>query len=675
MSSVFPTDFKELVRSRTNLVELVGQTVALTPTRNGTDYVGLCPFHSDNSPSFHVYPERQSWRCWVCDDGGDCFSFLQKVEALSFPASIERLANDAGIDIPQEFSRSRKKSSNREQIYEAIAWAEEQFHWFLMNSRDATVARQYLTDRGFGEETINKFKLGYHPNDWSWLIDRARDHHSIKSLLEARLIGERKNGNGYYDYFVDRVMFPIRDQRGRPVAFGGRMLPGSNNDPKYWNSPDSELFSKNRLLYAFDIAKEAIRQSKTAVVTEGYTDCISCHLSEISNTIATLGTALTDNHVSLLKRFADKVVLVFDGDKAGQNAAERSLAKFIAQEVDLRILTLPEGQDPADYLAEFGADSFNQLTQSAPEALDYKLGSLFNRFDIDSIDGRQRVLDEMLGLMATAPGLTGSIREDLVIGKLSSQLGVNERSVRNRYQEVRTQNKKRQVNRVRIQNQQQTWKEQNSANKPNDSFVEQYEQNAHRYAVEAEQDDGQPAIRFDGPADVTTTAPVEITPRMRWEEQEVLEIIFSVPDTINAISQRIGRDDFYDPQLGRLLELCFDLAEQGVSPSISSVTAAIEDPDLKSLALKIDAKRIEKEIETKISESHRASVGEVLSTEGSVLPAFIAKTLDNLKQRRAKQKLEVSKQKIARNATPGTLDRDTLESLRKAQEFHRQRAT
>lgn len=657
MSFAFPSDFKEQVRARTNLVELVGQTVALKPIRGGSDFIGLCPFHDDHNPSFHVYPSRQSYRCWVCDEGGDCFSFVQKVEGLTFPAAVEHLAKLAGVEIPKELNRSREKSSNREQLYEALAWAEEQFHWYLMNSREATEAREYFASRNYSDETLKQFRIGYHPDNWSWLIDRARDQHSMANLLAARLIGQRQGGNGYYDNFVDRVLFPIRDDRGRTVGFGGRVLPGREG-AKYWNSPDSELFSKNRLLYAFDVAKEPVRRSKTALVTEGYTDCISCHIHGVTNVVATLGTALTENHVTLLRRFAEKVVLVFDGDSAGQDAAERSLGKFISQDIDLRVLSLPEGQDPADYLAEHGSEKFNQLIETAVEAWEHKYRILLNRYDINSLHGGERILNEMLELLATAPNLSGTIRETRVLGKLATQLGINEVDVRARYAELKKKEAFRQSQQNKFKNQQT---HHSAAPTPPPHYIEQQQQD-----IEPQFDEPQDDASYN---DLINEPSQPISNRVRREEQEVLEIILSVPDKVDMIRQHIGRDDFCDPQLGQLLDVCFDLAEQGEVPSIDQVTVALEDPNLKSRVLQIDDSRNEKEIEKKIAESPPGS-------DPHSLPEFITKALENLKRRRAKQSVELSQQKIARMPVPSkALDSDTIESLRQISEFHQKRAT
>ena len=345
----------------------------------GQDYLGLCPFHDDKRPSFHVYPDRQSYRCWVCDQGGDVFRWVMEIERVSFPESLELLARRANIELPQKSQSDFAKKLNKGKTtqYEIVEWAIDQMQKALQTADADSLIRNYLKQRGLSEETVRTFRLGYHPDNWNWILDKAKGRFSEKQLLSVGLVGERSNGRGYYDNLVDRLIFPIIDERSRPVAFGGRVLPGSNNESpaKYWNSPESDIFLKRRTLYAFHQARESIRRSKTAMVVEGYMDCIACHQAGITNVVATLGTALTDDHVKFLKRFAERVILLYDGDQAGQDAAERSIGRFLAHDLDLRVLTLSDGQDPADYLEKHGKeDSSRQLHGSAaPEAWEYKL--------------------------------------------------------------------------------------------------------------------------------------------------------------------------------------------------------------------------------------------------------------------------------------------------------------
>jgi DNA primase len=290
----FPTDFKEQVRSRTDLVALIGESVALT-SRGPHDFVGLCPFHDDHNPSFHVYPDRQSYRCWVCDEGGDCFSFVMKYDRLGFREALEMLAERAGLELPQTVRRfSPEQKDRRTRLYEIVAWAEALCHDFLLEDRSAEPAREYLRSRGFTGETMKAFRLGFHPHNGGWLLGRGRlKKYTAADLASAGLARQRDDGSFYDDpLFHGRVLFPIRDLRGRIVAFGGRVLPQDDkrDGKKYLNSAENELFTKSRLLYAFDESRQAIREAKSVVVMEGYTDCITAHQCGVKNVVATLGT-------------------------------------------------------------------------------------------------------------------------------------------------------------------------------------------------------------------------------------------------------------------------------------------------------------------------------------------------------------------------------------------------
>ena len=632
--SLFPTEFKETVRSRTDIVELIGQEIALTSTRGGAEFIGLCPFHDDTNPSLRVNPDRQSYKCWVCDEGGDCFSFMQRRYNVGFREALEMLAKAAGLEMPRGLQPSCQ-SRNNDSLYEVVAWAEEKFHRCLLESPHAELARLYLDERGVTEKSIEAYRLGYHPEEWQWLINLATDQFTQSQLLAARLIGEKSSGPGYRDNFVGRLMFPIRDERDRPVAFGGRVLPGSSdqNGPKYWNSPESEVFHKNRLIYGFTVARDSIRQERTAVVVEGYTDCIACHQHGLGNVVGTLGTALTENHVRALKRFAEKVVLIYDGDTAGQNAAERALTRFLEQEVDLRILTLPNNADPADFVEDHGVDALRERIQTAPEAWQYKL-QVLQRKHPDSIDGRNRILEEMLQLIAVAPNASVSARKDMLLGLLAQQLGIAEATIRKRLGDIRSTNQRRRPRR-RFDN-------------DDTAFLDA---NAELANIELDDEPAEPMI--------------PISARQLREEDEILEIIFSVPDTIEVIRQAIGPDDFRDPNRRRLLEVCCDLAEQGVSPSCDHVTAALEDAGLKRIAFSLEASRNEKGILNQVSDFH--------PTQN--VPSFLSRALNHIQRRRDEHSHLVSKQHIAGQKQTSELDGDTIAQLRRLMEFHTQRAT
>ncbi|HLQ45165.1 MAG TPA: DNA primase, partial [Planctomycetaceae bacterium] len=315
-------DFKEQVRSRTDLVALIGESVALTPARGGAEFKCLCPFHDDHNPSMVVNPDRQTWRCWSCSEGGDCFSWVMEFDKVDFREALEILAKRAGLEMPKFSGRPRENTIAKADVLDVLAWAEEEFHRCLLDSQTAAPAREYLKERGFTDETIATFKLGFAPQDGQWLPNRSRGKFSVEQMELARLIKKSEEGSGYYQFFRNRVLFPIRNDKGRCVSFGGRVLPqfAQPGVGKYINGLESEVYSKSNLLFGFDAAREGIRKTKTAVVVEGYTDCLISHQFGVTNVVGVCGTALTEAHVARLKRFAERLVLMFDGDEAGQMA-------------------------------------------------------------------------------------------------------------------------------------------------------------------------------------------------------------------------------------------------------------------------------------------------------------------------------------------------------------------
>jgi len=622
----FGDDFKETVRAATNIVDVVSETVSLTPVRNGADYIGLCPFHDDKNPSFHVYPERQSYRCWVCEKGGDCFTYLMEIERLTFPEALEALARRANLEMPKRKGSdfSKKVEATKTTQYDVVEWAIKMMQEALQKSGEESIVQRYIKERNLSSQTVEQFRIGYHPEDWNWILNKAKGRYTEKQLLSVGLIGERDNGRGYFDNLVGRLVFPIIDERERPVAFGGRVLPGSNieSPAKYWNSPESTVFLKRRTLYAFDRARETIRRSQTAIIVEGYMDCIACHQAGITNVVATLGTALTEDHVKFLKRFAQRVVLLYDGDTAGIAAAERSIERFLAQDLDLRVMTLSDGQDPADYLENHGKDEFQGLIDAAPEAWEYKLLSVTKRFGTDSVSGRQQIMNQMLEFLAAAQGLQGSVREDLIVRNICQRVQIDETTVRRQLQEVRQQKQNR------------------------------------------------PVFRSGEPVQPIVTKPKPRT-GADMAERELLEIILSQPDTTDYIRHQIGPDDFYNAQLRQLLELCFDLiTEDEILPNPQSVIAAAEsDSTMLSLVNALLDAASEKGISDLMNElplDHE-------DRDGTFVPPHLERVLKPLIHRRDKNQSQLSKQKIAQmdSSSPSKLHSDKMDALRKLQQFRK----
>lgn len=376
---------KDEIRQAINIVDLVGSYLDLR--RQGSGYVALCPWHDDSKPSLQVNPARQIWKCWVCNIGGDIFSFVMQHEGVEFREALKLLADRAGIEL-QQYAKAKPVTpgspDDKTALQAAAAWAEQQFHEYLLRSDGAEVARHYLEDRGITPESIAKFRIGFCPDSFNWLLDKSRNTPHTPAILEAiDVLGKSERGS-YYDRFRNRVMFPIRDPQSRPIAFGGRVLPNSQDKGgKYINSRETKLFSKREQLYALDIASKEARKSRHLTVVEGYTDVVTCHQFGIQDVVACLGTALTLNHLPLLRRFADSVTLLLDGDDAGQDRTNQILDDFLAIDFDLRVLTLPDELDPAEFLLERGRDAFVQLMQEkAVDALEHQLKAETRDIDI-----------------------------------------------------------------------------------------------------------------------------------------------------------------------------------------------------------------------------------------------------------------------------------------------------
>ena len=397
------------------------------------------------------------------------------------------------------------------------------------------------------------------------------------------------------------------------------MLPGSNieSPAKYWNSPESNVFLKRKTLYAFEQARDTIRTSKSAIIVEGYMDCIACHQAGVTNAVATLGTALTEDHVKFLKRFAERVVLIYDGDQAGMDAAERSIGRFLAQDLDLRVLTLKEGQDPSDYLETHGKNEFEDLIGTAPEAWEYKLQTVTGRYGTDSVSGRQQVMNQLMEFMAAAPGLEGTLREDLILRKVCQRIQTDETTVRRQLQELRSKKTTR------------------------------------RFIRQDQADQSEPInLKFNG---------VDLA------ERELLEVILSCPDYTDYIRHQIGSDDFSNVQHRQLLELCFDLVtEEGILPDAQSVIAAAKSD---SARLSLVNALLDAASEKGISELMRE---QSLTDEngGTSVPPHLERVLRPILLRRAQNQNMLSKQKLAQaDSSSSKLNNDTMDALRRIFRF------
>jgi len=552
-------DAKEQIRQAIDIVDLASSYMALR--RQGRGYVALCPWHDDSRPSMQINPERQSFKCWVCDIGGDIFSFLMRIEGIDFREALEMLADRAGIELaPQRQQGSQESQFDRRNLYKAVAWAEQVFHRCLLESPEAEPARQYLLERSISTESIENFQLGFAPHSWDWLTKRAQQVGASPAVLErVGLVGRRQQGDGYYDRFRGRLMFSIRDARSRPIAFGGRVLPGVGEqnpdrpEAKYINSPETPLFNKSAQLYALDLAKDGIKDEQGIVVMEGYTDVIMAHQHGVTNAVAVLGTALGERHVPLVRRFTDQITLVLDGDEAGQKRTmqilDELLALFVAQDINLQILTLQAGADPCDVIASQGREHFQQLLSTAVDALDHKIAAVTNGLASQpSTHATAQAVEEILSTVARALPTGGSassvalVREQQVFSKLSRQFGVDEDTIRTRLTALRRGKNSR--DRAKF-----------SQSKP-------------------------------------STAPT-VSPRSErlllaaWEK-ELMELLLHQPQVLPQLAHNLLVEEIVNPFCRRIYQHALSMLEAGEQPSFQRLMATTDDDDEKNVLVECD---------------------------------------------------------------------------------------
>jgi DNA primase len=531
-------DRVKLVKQAVDIVDVVGSYLPLRPA--GQTYKGLCPFHDDTRPSFDVDPRRQRYRCWACNQYGDVISFVQEFEKVSFPEALELLARRAGINL--ENSSGGAHGAGRAVMLDVARWAAQQFHECLLDSPLAEEARCYLGGRGLKGETVRGWLLGYAPRSGDWLVGQAEASKVPLGVLEqVGLIARRDEGAGFYDRFRDRVQFPIRDVRGQVVGFGGRILPTSplsTRGPKYYNSCDTPLFSKSEQLYGLDQARHAAARAGYLAVVEGYTDVLMAHQLGVGQVVATMGTALNGRHVRQLRRFAPRVVLVFDADAGGATGADRALEIFAGHEVDLAVATLPAGLDPCDLLVQQGPEPFRRALESAVDALEFKLNQVLAREEGAGVEGRRRAVDAVLGVIALAPrlaGQAGAVKTELMVNRIAQRMALKEETVWARLEELRHKRRGSETDRPR--------------------------------AGQAD----------EGPRQAPA-AP---------QERALLELLLAWPELVDQAKLAVAPEEVEHPGLRRLLEGLYALHDEGLSPGLDLLRPRLDHPRLTQKALEL----------------------------------------------------------------------------------------
>jgi DNA primase len=616
-------DVKEQVKQAIDIVDLVGNYVQLR--RQGRGFVALCPWHDDTRPSLQVNPERQSFKCWVCDIGGDVFSFLMKMEGVEFREALEMLAERAGVPLvrarPTAASPGGPAAAavfDKQTLYKAAAWVEQKYHECLLSSPEAEPARQYLRERGITPESIARFHLGFSPPGYpraggDWILQQAGGDPGRAKVLEAiGVLARPAGGGGLYDRFRGRLLFSIRNEQGKPVALGGRVLPdvpSMTSQAKYVNSPETPLFTKNRLLYGLDLARDAVRKGRVALVMEGYTDVIVAHQYGFDRAVAVLGTALGENHVRLLKRYADRIVLVLDGDEAGQKRANEVLELFIAQQVDLDVLTLPDDLDPCDLLCQRGAAALDELLAArAVDALEHAFRAATGGVDLDrDVHAASQALERLVAVVAKAPRLRPDtttedrLREAKFLQRLAAMFRVDEAEIRRRLTELRRKGK------------------------------------------------ADPNPAGSRPAVAAAAAPAVLVPS---PEEELLAVLLALPAQWPALRARLAKPPASEA-CGLFFECGYRLLDAGVTPTFEHLMLEIEDAAAKSRLVALD-------------EHGRAKVSRWADPEAAVadlLASFVGKEVD---QRLRAQTLALREPELNSSQAEHVL-RDIYEQVRNRQ--------
>jgi DNA primase len=392
--------FAERVKQQADIVRVIGEYVRLKKT--GQNFTGLCPFHQEKSPSFAVHPVRQIYHCFGCGVSGDVFKFVMELEKLSFPEAIRAVAEKCGIPIPKPREHSpeeRRENQQRAVLIDMHRDAAAFFSRQLHEAPEGKVACAYLEDRGLNREAMKQFGMGFAPSGGDGLLRHLKSKYPEK-LLEASGLFSRDQGGRLYDKFRRRIMFPISNESGKVIAFGGRAM--GDEMPKYMNSPETPIYTKSSVLYHLDRAKETLRQSDFGILVEGYMDAIAVARAGISNVIASCGTSLAEPQIKLLGRYTRRVVVNYDPDTAGQAATERSLLLLLEKEFDVRVLALPGGADPDKFIKEQGADAYRKLLAQAPPYLDYLIGRA-RKMDRSTAAGKVAALNFLLPYVQRLP--------------------------------------------------------------------------------------------------------------------------------------------------------------------------------------------------------------------------------------------------------------------------------
>lgn len=425
-ATMIPDDKVREVAERLSIVEVVSEYVQLR--RAGANYTGLCPFHAEKTPSFNVNPAREIFHCFGCGAGGNAFSFIMRIEGLSFPEAVKLMARKTGIEIEErQLSQAEKQAQDERQTFQRINELTAGFYRSVLEQKpEGAVARAYLERRSARGEIAEAYRLGFAPDRSDGLVQHLKANGiNLETALKLGVV--RKSERGWYDQFRNRLMFPIRDTKGAVIAFAGRVLDASL--PKYINSPESPLYHKSSVLFGLDMALPAIRTENSVIIVEGYFDHLALYRAGIRNVVATCGTALTTTHTGLIKRHAARVYMLFDSDAAGRKATIRSMELFMEQRLPAYVISLPAGDDPDSFLANNQVEAFRACQEKARPAFEFFIRSLLAQTPPDSVDSKVRIIDELLPRFKK---IADPVERDLYEKEICRLLGITVHAFRKR---------------------------------------------------------------------------------------------------------------------------------------------------------------------------------------------------------------------------------------------------
>jgi DNA primase len=593
----------EEIRSAIDIVDVIGAVVRLK--KRGKSYVGLCPFHTEKTPSFTVSAEKQMFHCFGCGVGGNVYTFVMELEKVSFVEAVRSLGEKAGIPIPEQGSDQSRDDSIHEELYNACRIAGLFFYRSLSDSQEGKAALEYFRKRGFKEETIKAFGLGYSPNSWDALIKHAADHGISPAILEqAGLLRKREDGS-VYDYFRGRAMFPIFSTTGRVAGFGARKMREDDPLGKYINSPETPIYNKSRILYGVFQAKEAIREREAAILVEGYADLISVFQSGIKNVVASSGTALTVEQIQLIHRYTSTIILVYDADSAGSKAAIRGADLILENGLEVRVVKLPQGEDPDSFVRTNGGEAFAAMVDSAVSFLEFVADAYAAEGKLGTPEGQAETVRTLIRSISRIPD---ELKRNVYIKYLSEKYKLYESMLH------------RELERIRVKDRTYT-------------------------PAQAQRSGEKVTVRNDSARSQASAG----SPVIPVAERDLLHAMLDGgTEVIRFVFDQISLDDLSHPLTSSLAAILIDAMEEGRSVEPQSIVTELDREDHRQFVSTIVLSRYS--ISRKWEESH----GGTLSGEAMQIArdAILAIRKDLLLGRLRKNEQEM-KEAIARGEDPG----------------------